>query len=53
MGYCILFMEDIRMTGKRFTVDGMSYEEYLRRNPMPTRTLDTEDYMIVEVRKKE
>ena len=30
---------------KRF-VDGLSYEEYLRRNPMPTKTLDNDNYRI-------
>ena len=34
-------------------VDGWSYEEYLRRNPMPTKTLDNDNYKIVEVRYKE
>lgn len=37
------------MTEKRL-IDGWSYEEYLRRNPMPTRTLDSDNYRIVEVR---
>lgn len=35
------------MTEKRL-VEGLSFEEYLRRNPMPTRTRDNENYRIVE-----
>lgn len=41
------------MTTKQFTVDGLSFEEYLRRNPMPTKTLDKNNYRIIEVRYKE
>lgn len=37
------------MTEKRL-VEGLSYEEYLRKNPMPTKTLNTDNYRIVEVR---
>ena len=40
------------MTEKRL-VEGLSYEEHLRRNPMPTKTLDNSTYEIVEVRRKE
>lgn len=34
------------MTEKRL-VEGLSFEEHLRRNPMPTKTIDTENYVIV------
>ena len=33
-------------------IEGLSFEEYLRRNPMPTRRLDTTNYKIIEVRCK-
>lgn len=36
------------MTEKRL-VEGLSFEEYLRRNPMPTKILDNKNYRIVEV----
>lgn len=42
-----------RMTEKRYTVEGLSFEEYLRRNPMPAKTLDNDNYRVVEVRCKE
>lgn len=29
------------------------FEQYLRDNPMPTKTLDNDNYRIVEVRYKE
>ena len=35
------------MTEKRL-IDGWSFEEYLRKNCMPTKTLDNENYYIVE-----
>ena len=35
------------MTEKRL-IEGLSFDEYLRRNPMPTKTLDDSNYRIVE-----
>lgn len=40
------------MTAKRL-VEGLSYEEHLRRNPMPTKSMDNDNYRIVEVRCEE
>lgn len=37
------------MSEKRL-VEGWSFEEYLRRNPMPTKTLDNENYKIIEIK---
>lgn len=34
-------------------IEGLSFEEYLRKNPMPTRTLNTTNYRVIEVRFKE
>lgn len=31
-------------------VEGLSFDEYLRRNPMPTKTLDNENYKIIEIK---
>ena len=39
----------IGMTEKRL-VEGLSFEEYLRRNPMPTKPLDNENYKIIEIK---
>lgn len=41
------------MSVKLFIVNELSFEEYLRRNPMPTRTLDNDNYKIIEVRYEE
>lgn len=30
--------------------NGISFIEYLRRNPMPTKTLDNENYKIIEIK---
>ena len=38
-----------KMTEKRL-VEGLSFEEYLRRNPMPTKPLDNENYKIIEIK---
>lgn len=35
------------MNEKRL-IEGLSFEEYLRRNPMPTKPLDTKNYKIIE-----
>ena len=37
------------------TLEGnlVSYEEHLRRNPMPTKSMDNDNYRIVEVRCEE
>lgn len=35
------------MSEKRL-IEGLSFDEYLRRNPMPTKTLDNSNYRIVE-----
>ena len=37
------------MTEKRL-VEGLSFEEHLRRNPMPTKPLDTKNYKIIEIK---
>ena len=37
------------MTEKRL-VEGLFFEEYLRRNPMPTKLVDNENYYVVEYR---
>ena len=36
------------MSVKLFIVNELSFEEYLRRNPMPTRTLDNDNYKIIK-----
>lgn len=40
------------MTEKRYLIGELSFEECLRRNSMPTKTLDNDKYRIVEVRYK-
>lgn len=37
------------MTEKRL-IEGLSFEEYLRRNPMPTKLVDNENYKIIEIK---
>lgn len=36
------------MTEKQL-VKELSFEEYLRRNPMPTKTIDDKNYVIIEM----
>lgn len=38
------------MTENKRLVEGLSFEEYLRRNPMPTKPLDNKCYEIIEVK---
>ena len=40
------------MTEKQL-VEGLSFEEYLRRNPMPTKLLDNENYKIIEIKERD
>lgn len=35
---------------KQYLIEGLSFEEYLRRNPMPTKSVDNENYYVVEYR---
>ena len=38
------------MTVNKRLVEVLSFDKYLRRNPMPTKTLDNKNYMIIEVK---
>lgn len=37
------------MTEKRL-IKGLSFEEHLKKNPMPTKLLDNENYKIIEIK---